>query len=100
MSDREKIYKNIIDTINTAIHVFWCEYGREPNKIIVGTDVFDFLVAYSKELLVYFAEDNVNRLMGMDIDIVYNKKGFIEVGIMQRVPYSVNTEWKGAEGHG
>lgn len=97
MSDREKIYKNIIETITAAAHGFWCEYGREPNRLIVSADVFDFLVAYCKELLVCYARDKVSTLMGMDIDIVYGKNGFIEVGLMQRVPYAVNTEWKGSE---
>ena len=94
MNDRAIIYMNIIDTIKSAMCNFWNEFGREPNKILLGKDVIEFILYFDKDLITYCAEPKVNQIMGMDIEIITDKKGFIEVGYTLHTPYTVNTEWR------
>lgn len=92
MNDKRKIFNNIVDVIGSAICSFWNEFGREPNKIIMSRDVFNFIGAYSRDLLLYL-DDEKNSFMGMDVEVVLDKKGFIEVGYYVHNPITVNVDY-------
>lgn len=93
MNDRAIIYINIINTIRTAMCNFWNEIDRVPNKILLSKDVVDFILSYDVDLITYCAEPNVRQMMGMDIEIISDKKGFIEVCYTLNTPYTVNTDY-------
>jgi hypothetical protein len=94
MNDKRKIFNNIGDVINSAICSFWNEFGREPNKIIMSRDVFNSIVAYGNMLGVYLDDECMgNRFMGIDVEIVTDKKGFIEVGYYVHNPITVNVDY-------
>lgn len=94
MNDKRKIFKNIVDVIELAICSFWNEFGREPNKIIMSGDVFNFIDAYANMLGVYRDDESMgNSFMGMDVEIITDKKGFIEVGYYVRNPVTVNVDY-------
>lgn len=92
MSNTDKIYKNIMSVLNSSICYFWNEFGRKPNKILMSRDVLNFMVAYNKDLICY-AFDETKTIMGMDIEIAYGKKGFIEVGYFSHNPCTVNLDY-------
>jgi hypothetical protein len=92
MNDKRKIFKNIVDVIESAICSFWNEFGRKPNKIIMNIDVFNFITAYSRDLSLYL-DDEKNSFMGMDVEVVLDKKGFIEVGYYTYNPITVNVDY-------
>lgn len=94
MSDKRKIFSKITDVINVCINSFWDECEREPNKIIMSKDVFDFIVSYGNMLGVYY--DNELKgyfFMGKDVEIVTDKKGFIEVGYCINNLITVNVDY-------
>lgn len=94
MRDKRKIFNNIVDVIESAIYSFWNEFGREPNKIIMSRDVFNFIGAYSRDLLLYLDDEHSkNSFMGMDVEIITDKKGFIEVGYCVHNPFTVNVDY-------
>lgn len=94
MNDKRKIFNNIVDVIKSAICSFWNECGREPNKLLMSRDVFVFILMYSRELMLYLDDErNAQRFMGMDVEIVEDKKGFIEVGYFIHNPITVNVNF-------
>ena len=94
MNDKRKIFNNIVDVICLARDSFWNEYGEVPNKIIMSKDVFDFIIAYSRDLMLYLDDECMgNSFMGMDVEIVIDKKGFIEVGYFSHNPITVNVDY-------
>lgn len=94
MRDKRKIFNNIVDVIESAICSFWNEFGREPNKIIMSRDVFYFIGAYANMLGVYRDDEcSANSFMGMDVEIITDKKGFIEVGYYVHNPITVNVDY-------
>ena len=94
MSDKRKIFDNIVVVTNSAIKSFWNEFGREPNKILISRDVFNFIVAYGNMLGVYRDDECIgNVFMGMDVEIIYDKKGFIEAGYYVHNPIVVNVDY-------
>jgi hypothetical protein len=92
MNDKRKIFNNIVDVIESAICSFWNEYEIAPNKIIMSKDVFDFIISYSRDLSLYL-DDEKNSFMGMDVEIITDKKGFIEVGCYIHNPITVNVDY-------
>lgn len=92
MRDKRKIFNNIVDVICLARDSFWTEYGIAPNKIIMSRDVFNFIGAYSRDLLLYL-DDEKNSFMGMDVEVVLDKKGFFEVGYYTYNPITVNVDY-------
>ena len=92
MRDKRKIFNNIVDVICLARDSFWTEYGIAPNKIIMSWDVFNFIGAYSRDLLLYL-DDEKNSFMGMDVEVITYKKGFIEVGYYVHNPITVNVDY-------
>ena len=98
MSGDEKIYENIITTLRFAIQNFWNEHGIEPNKIIMSDDIYYFILSHTKGLITCVVESDEKRIMGMDIENLHDKKGIIEVGIMKRIPYTINTEYTNERG--
>ena len=99
MRDKRKIFNNIVDVIESAICSFWNEFGREPNKIIMSRDVFNFIGAYSRDLLLYLDNEcSANSFMGMDVEVVVDKKGFIEVGYYVHNPITVNVNYVSEDG--
>ena len=92
MNDKRKIFNNIVEVIESAICSFWNEFGRKPNKIIMSRDVFNFIGAYSRDLILYL-DDEKNSFMGMDVEVITYKKGFIEVGYYVHNPITVNVDY-------
>lgn len=92
MNDKRKIFNNIVDVICLARDSFWTEYGIAPNKIIMSKDVFDFITSYSKELSLYL-DDERDSFMGIDVEVVLDKKRFIEVGYFAHNPITVNVDY-------
>ena len=94
MKDKRKIFNNIVEVIYLTINSFWNEYGIEPNKILMSRDVFYFIGAYSRDLLLYLDNEcSANSFMGMDVEVVVDKKGFIEVGYYVHNPITVNVDY-------
>lgn len=99
MNDKKKIFNNICDVINSARYSFFNECGREPNKILMSRDVFYFLVGYGNLLGVYHDDEcRGNNFMGIDVEIVDDKKGFIEVGYYVHNPITVNVDYRSEGG--
>ena len=96
MSDKRKIFDNILDVINLAKYSFWGEFGREPNKIILSVDVISFILAYDydREMLTPYIDPELKQIMGMDVEIIHDKKGFIEVGYFVHNPLTVNVDYE------
>lgn len=92
MNNTDKIHKNIINVINSSMCNFYGEFGRQPNKILMSRDVLNFMVAYNRDLVCY-ALDETKTIMGMEIEIAYGKKGFIEVGYFSHNPCTVNLDY-------
>lgn len=94
MNNKRIIFNNIVDVICLARDSFWNEYGKVPNKIIMSKDVYDFLIAYSLDLMLYIDDEQMaNSFMGMDVEIVIDKKGFIEAGYFAHNPITVNVDY-------
>ena len=98
MINKDKIYTNIMDVLHASICSFWNEFGREPNKVFISRDVVGFIVAYNRDLLMHYAEKERISIMGMDLEVVCDKKGFIEVGYVVRNPVTVNLDYAGEGG--
>ena len=45
----------------------------------MSQDVFDFIIEYANYLGIYL-DDERDSFMGLDVEIVLDKKGFIELG--------------------
>lgn len=95
MRDERKILNNIVDVINSARYSFWVEFGREPNKILLSKDVIGCILSYYREMIIHCAEPAEIQIMGMDVEIIYDKKGFIEVGYFVHTPLTVNVDYAG-----
>lgn len=77
--NKRKVFNNIVDMINSSIRSFQHQIGREPNRILMSQDVFDFIIEYAN-YLGHYLDDERDNFMGLDVEIVLDKKGFIEVG--------------------
>ena len=77
--NKRKVFNNIVDMINSSIRSFQHQFGREPNKLLMSQDVFNFIIEYADYLGLYL-DDERDSFMGLDVEIVLDKKGFIEVG--------------------
>ena len=77
--NKRKVFNNIVDMINSSIRSFQHQFGREPNKLLMSQDVFDFIIEHANYLGIYL-DDERDSFMGLDVEIVLDKKGFIEVG--------------------
>ena len=87
----KKAFNNIVDVIESSIRSFQQQIGREPNKLLMSQDVFDFIIKHANYLGLYL-DDEKNSFMGLDVEIVLDKKGFIEVGHYTYNPITVNVE--------
>lgn len=96
MSDKKVIFNNIGTAISSSIRSFQCQFGREPNKLLMSQDVFDFITSYSRDLSLYL-DDEKNSFMGMDVEVITYKKGFIEVGYYVHNTITVNVSEGGGE---
>lgn len=79
MNDKKVIFNNIETAINSSIRSFQHQIGREPNKILMSQDVFNFIIEYADYLGLYLDDEN-DSFMGINVEIIADKKGFIEVG--------------------
>lgn len=96
MNDKRKIFNNIGTAISSSIRSFQCQFGREPNKILMSQDVFDFIIEHANYLGIYL-DDERDSFMGMDVEIITDKKGFIEVGYYVHNPITVNVSEGGGK---
>ena len=95
MNEKRIIYDNIVDVINSAGSSFWNEFGREPNKILMSRDVFNIVFGYGNMLGVYQDDESAgNVFMGMEVECVDDKKGFIEVCYYVHNPITVNVDFR------
>lgn len=100
MGNVDKIFTNIMEVLNTSMRSFWNKFGREPNRVIMSKDVADFILAHYGEWIISYTEDEsneCNEIMGMDLQIIHDKKGFIEVGYFTYNPCIVNLNYEGSE---
>lgn len=95
MNDKRKLFNNIVDVINLARYSFYDEFGREPNKVIMNVDVIEFILSYDKDMITHNDNSRVTQIMGLDVEIIYDKKGFIEVGYFTYNPLIVNVDYAG-----
>lgn len=97
MSDKRKTFNNIVDVIESSIRSFQCQFGREPNKILMSQDVFDIIIEHANYLGIYLDDEN-DSFMGLDVEIILDKKGFIEVGYYTCNPITVNVNYVSEDG--
>lgn len=97
MSDKKVIFNNIGTAISSSIRSFQCQFGREPNKILMSQDVFDIIIEHANYLGLYL-DDERDSFMGLDVEIVLDKKGFIEVGYYTYNPITVNVNYVSEDG--
>lgn len=88
-----------MQTLGGAIYAFVTENNIHPNRIFMSCDVLAFLGSYIRSEVKYSLRDNqiapVISIMGIEVEEVPHTKGLIEVGYVYRVPYRVNTEYRG-----
>lgn len=90
-----KVYENIVQTIKGAIYDFTKQIGVQPNRLIMGKDVIDYLVDYTDKCITICKKtDSPSTMFGMDIEVVYDKPGLIEVGYITHTPYRVNVNYE------
>ena len=98
MRDKRKIFNNIVDVIRSQINYFFTIFSKEPNKILMSKDVFDFIIEHANYLGIYLDDEcNTNSFMGMDVEVVLDKKGFVEVGCFAHNPITVNVSEGGGK---
>lgn len=95
MSNKDKIYTNIMEVLRASMWSFWNEFGREPNKVFISSDVVDFIASYNKGILVWYDGQRKDSIMGMDLEVLYDRKGFIEVGYVVSNPFTLNLDYAG-----
>lgn len=91
------IYTNIMNTLKMSVHNFYNAFGRNPNKVMLSRDVVNYLLGCNKDILLNYAEPTALTIMGMKVEEVYNKKGFIEVCYSLPIPYRVNIDYMKGE---
>lgn len=90
-----KVYENIVQTINGAIYDFTKQIGVRPNRLIMSKDVIDYLVDYTDKCITICKKtDAPSTMFGLEIEVVYDKPGFIEVGYVTHTPYRVNVNYE------
>lgn len=90
-----KVYENIVQTIKTAIYEFTKQIGVQPNRLIMSKDVIDYLVDYiDKSITICKKTDAPSTMFGLEIEVVYDKTGLIEVGYVTHTPYRVNVNYE------
>ena len=96
---KKEIYQNIMQTLAGAIYTFESENNIHSNRIYMSCDVLAFLSSYIRSEVKYSLRDEqvkpVISIMGIEVEEVPYTKGLIEVGYVYRVPYRVNTEYRG-----
>lgn len=94
-----EIYQNIMQTLAGAIYTFTADNNLSPNRIFMSCDILAFLGSYIQSEVKYSLRDSEVRpiisIMGIEVEEVPYTKGLIEVGYVYRVPYRVNTEYRG-----
>lgn len=96
---KREIYQNIMQTLAGAIYTFTSDNDISPNRIYMSADIINFLGCYIKEETTYsLRATNSNptiKIMGIEVEEVPYTSGLIEVGYVYRVPYRINTEYRG-----
>lgn len=82
--DNIKIDK-ILKYIQYKIDSIECTYNIEPNKIIIGSEVFYLLECYFLYELQYSSPSNECKLYGIPVIIDYNNPWNVEVCICFKV---------------
>lgn len=101
MSNKDIIYKNVMETPAGAISTFMFDSNIKPNRIFLSQDVLGFMGSYTRSECGYALKASEIRpvisIMGIEVEEVPYTKGLIEVGYVYRVPYRVNTEYRGED---
>lgn len=94
-----EIYNNICQVLFRAIDEFTAETRIRPNRIFLSCDVLTFMGSYIRSELVYSLREDMRvpviKFADIEIEEVPHTKGLIEVGYVYRVPFRVNTEYRG-----
>ncbi len=75
-------YENIVRTVNMAIHDFTKQVGVQPNRLILGKDVIDYLIWCCGK-----RTGTSRTFFGLEVEVVYGKPGMIEVGYITQAQY-------------
>lgn len=75
----------ILKGIRFEIDDVWSTYNIEPNKIIIGAEVFYWLECYFLYDLQYISSNNECTLYGVPVMIDYNNPQNVEVCICFKV---------------
>lgn len=83
-------YENIVRSVNMAINDFTKQVGVQPNRLILGKDVTDYLIwCYGKSMAPGKRTGTPRTFFGLEVEVVYGKPGLIEVGYITTAQYNM-----------
>lgn len=93
-----KVFENIVKVTNACCCDFQLRTRMIPNRVIMNDDVFGFMKKYLDEQISCAIDTEKYTFMGMDIEVVHGKPGFIEVGYVHQNSVRVNVNYQERRG--